>query len=993
MTRKEDKIHKLATIYGSKSPHVKKRKKKVENKTPKPSPITPPMVESKPSPINIPPITELEYKAPKSSPINTPPIIQGEESEKLEPDSHPVEEVSGKRKLTGMKMISLPPISEDRPLSQSETRVPLKENHRRLSLPIINSKNCVVSQVLKLDEEGSEEKIDVYQKPDGNKAWEPVTSPGNISNNNSRLRRRKSSVFHAQVYTPASRGARRRTIHSKDVAELIEAYEKKDTIEDLTTEDTMKDGNRFRRVANLVGKAAVLSKLLVDDLNLRYIKAELFEPDYNDKYKRLATPDIDTDEENEEAILTEMYSQMKYESGSQSEAKATAGSSDDEEETDSGSDDLDSDRFSTPKSDRPNKTETANLESNEEEKESDESGSVTSDLIPDDVKELIKTEAMRHDNEHLFELGIWKPDAFVDNAQEADDEESEDDWSLKSDAEEDDDKSISNAPQTPEPEAPEPEVIAKVTPEPEASTPEVIDEEMPVLPKDVALPTGDTPDILSFSSETESSCVPTIYASYFDEYESDVFSKRLLENIFFLPSSVHSDGDSDMFYCVPVSNASNTQTPDYFCNRKQKVHNDNHGVRRSKKRRRKDLDDQYVRSSIKKYAVHDATIVQYGGATKAFRLRMAKLGKDPKETDDKINTKLERKILRRLKRRKKAKKLTAENLKKLPNIGKTAKVLRWVTIHKRNMKMNVVYQNSWTGNENLSSSMRLRGAGGGAAIKEERTVKRKVSLGVRSVGEGENFEGVEQREGEEANEQGSSIEERERASGVKEQNTTVGVKEGERRKKKFRKRRKKRRCDDQEKDEGIASEDSLVIIKNWQVHQKRKGEVDSSDEQDKNNGNESPRSEHSSNQKYKIRSSDAESGLSVYPPESPGLESASNRVQTPETEHEPEIEEDCKDNKERNRSTATSHWKLLQPKLQKAQRRRAINTQFVEMTRQLFAQLSLRTKEYTKLPPIKHRNRAFSMATSRFSNFSQKKSPRSTSERSKNTNTPVSSNQ
>ena len=533
--------------------------------------------------------------------------------------------------------------------------------------------------------------------------------------------------------------------------------------------------------------------------------------------------------------------------------------------------------------------------------------------IPDDVKELIKTEAMRHDNEHLFELGIWKPDAFVDNAQEADDEESEDDWSLKSDAEEDDDKSISNAPQTPVPEVPASEVIAEVTPEPEESTPEVIDEEMPVLPKDVELPTGDTPDILSFSSETESSCVPTIYASYFDEYESDVFSKRLLENIFFLPSSVHSDGDSDMFYCVPVSNTSHTQTPDYFCNRKQKVHNDNHGLRRSKKRKRKDLDDQYVTSSMKKYAVHDATIVQYGGATKAFRLRMAKLGKDPKETDDKINTKLERKIRRRLKRHKKANKLTTENLKKLPNISKTAKVLRWVTIHKRNMKMNVVYQNSWTGNENLNSSMRLRGAGGGAAIKEERTVKRKVSLGVKSVGEGENFEGEDQREGEEANEKGYSIEES--ASVVKEQKTTVGGQEGEGRKKKFRKRRKKRSCGDQEKDEGIASEDSLLIIKNWQVYQKRKGEVDSSDEQDTNNGNESPRSEHSSNKNYKIRSSDTESGLSVYPPVSPGLEPASNRVPTPETEHEPEIEENCKDDKERKRSTATSRWKLLQPSM------------------------------------------------------------------------------
>ena len=390
MTRKEDKIHKLAAIYGSKSPHAKKRNKKVENKTPKPSPVTPPITEleykaPKSSPINIPPITELKYKAPKSSPINTPPIIEGEESEKLEHDSHPVEEVSGRSNVTGRKKISLPPISEDRPLSQSETRAPLKENHRRLSLPIINSTNSVVSQVLKLDEKGSKEKIDVYQKTDGNKAWEPVTSPGNISNNNSRLTRRKSSVFHAQVYTPASRGARRGTIHPKDLAELIEAYEKKNQIENLKTEDTMNDGQRFRRVANLVGRAAVLSKLLVDDLNLRYIKAELFEPDYNDKYKRLATPDIDTDEENEEAILTEMYTQMKYESGSQSEAKATAGSSDDEEETDTGSDDLDSYGSSTPKSDRPQKSETVNLESDEQEKESDESGSVTSDLVGSEI--------------------------------------------------------------------------------------------------------------------------------------------------------------------------------------------------------------------------------------------------------------------------------------------------------------------------------------------------------------------------------------------------------------------------------------------------------------------------------------------------------------------------------------------------------------------------------------------------------------------------------
>ena len=215
----------------------------------------------------------------------------------------------------------------------------------------------------------------------------------------------------------------------------------------------------------------------------------------------------------------------------------------------------------------------------------------------------------------LMELGIWTADDFHDKADEADDEEeSEDDWSIKTfEAEVEEVNEIVDYPVTPPPTPP---------PEPPPKTP----------PHFIQLPVGDTPDILHCptSTESEPSSSYSVYASNFDEYESDVFGSRLQENIFFQPQSLQSEaGDSDMFYCVPIHKMQFDSGLDQPVRKsyKKKIATDGRldittqeGGREKKRKKRRVLDERFVDAFMKRNKVQDTTIVQYGGATKAFRL-------------------------------------------------------------------------------------------------------------------------------------------------------------------------------------------------------------------------------------------------------------------------------------------------------------------------------------------------------------------------------------
>lgn len=516
-------------------------------------------------------------------------------------------------------------------------------------------------------------------------------------------------------------------------------------------------------------------------------------------------------------------------------------------------------------------------------------------------------------DEDLINLGIWKEEDFVEQAHDADDEKSEDDWSIKTVEEEAKEENQNEFPVTPTPTPPPP---------PRKETP----------PYMKTLPIGDTPDIdISSSSESEASFIYSIYASQFDEYESDVFGSRLQENIFFLPSIYSDAGDSDMFYCVPRTTISQHPSSDYFRKsegkkRGKKTDNDETDEARKAKRYKtmKERNEQFVQAAMIKYAVRDAAIVQYGGATKAFRLRMAKMGKDPEKRDNEINEKIERKIRKRLRRKKKREELTKQNVDKLPNISKKAKVLRWITIHKKgeNKELNVVYENGWMGNEDLGKSMRLRVGMG------EQGLKKRASLGLKSI-EGDEDEGV--------NEGGQRIKyelEKEDTLLERGEKRDESKQDGGRKKKKLQKKRKRLQKDSKSEKNEWQSEESFVIVKHWQLEKKKppknNDEVDhGNDDDDEGIEDVSPQSDHSSDKKkqQQQQSDDTDSDLSIIPPDSPvSPRKQQPRFPTPDTEPEAEpepIEEEEEEeeevamtpvsNEKKRKNDASINWKKLKP--------------------------------------------------------------------------------
>lgn len=101
----------------------------------------------------------------------------------------------------------------------------------------------------------------------------------------------------------------------------------------------------FRHIGKKTGIAAMFGKNLMDELNLRYLEAVLNDPDYNDKYKRFATPDLKTDEEDENDILQDFHDGVKTPTISVSEI-SVRGEDDDSTETElAGSNEEDDDDY------------------------------------------------------------------------------------------------------------------------------------------------------------------------------------------------------------------------------------------------------------------------------------------------------------------------------------------------------------------------------------------------------------------------------------------------------------------------------------------------------------------------------------------------------------------------------------------------------------------------------------------------------------------------
>ena len=508
------------------------------------------------------------------------------------------------------------------------------------------------------------------------------------------------------------------------------------------------------------------------------------------------------------------------------------------------------------------------------------------------MKEIIEAAQEENIGKDLIEMGIWKREDFAEHAQDADNEESEDDWSIKTfddDKDDDDDDDGGNDSQETSNEQ-EIKHLCSVTPE------EIEGEnEKLFLPHRVELPVGDTPDILSVlssSSFSSEESIPTIFASDFDEYESDVFGSRLQCSIFFLPPSLKSEaGDSDMFYCVPnVAHQSSTEF--------ERIHAKKTSISERQKpkkmRKRRELDNEFLKSAMKKYAVQDKAIKNFGNATKAFRLRMTKLGKNPKEIDDKVNAKIERKLRRRLRREKLTKRaeLTKKNVRKLPNITKKAKIMNWIKIGQKNKPAKVVHKNGWTGDSEASLIRKI-----GNSLKKEDTcnglqkndeMRKKRWIGIDSADKYE----VERNEGLKIGK------ERVREN----ENSTDYEKKKERTKKKKRKRRRKKSSDVRE-----SSEESILILKDWQITMKTDQLIFENEDDD-----QTPRSDNSSCKGEKSTDSDE---ASVFARSTPTQLYQKKRCETPESEPEviEETENVVQDEKRAKKHSTGSRWSLIKP--------------------------------------------------------------------------------
>ena len=419
-----------------------------------------------------------------------------------------------------------------------------------------------------------------------------------------------------------------------------------------------------------------------------------------------------------------------------------------------------------------------------------------------------------------------------------------------------------------------------------------------------ALPVGDTPDIMLSSSEES---VRTIYASQLDEYESDIFGSRFQYGMFYLPPSQKSDaGDSDMFYCVPSVAVSYYPTRDYLT--KKKVVAGKRPGKMKKKKRRKELNEQFLRSAMKKRAVQDTSIAKYGHATKAFRLRMAKLGKDPKETDDKINAKIERSLRKCIRRKtNNSDELTKNNVKKLPNLSKKAKIMRWVKLYDKNGLIKTFYENGWVEN-----------SGGPIQPTTDR-----IAVGAQDP-KYEAKNRVETIENETVSNEIAEYETGEKDDSSKQSQISLADdslenqgKKDSNRKRKRPKRRHRRTSDNLKKriqdKSDRSSEESYVISKDWQISIGRsKTFVDNEEDEDEEN-EDLPKSDHSQSKIENDSNSDEQ--VSGYISSNESEENMDTRLATPDTEPELlEKQEPIRPEKPKKKHSGGSRWGLVPSK-------------------------------------------------------------------------------
>ena len=214
--------------------------------------------------------------------------------------------IAEENERTAERRISLPILPDNRPVSQKSDDQTRTGKEETISLPIINKRNDLISQSLQID-----------RNDDGNEMCDEKTAPdasigdGNSEHVNTTEDTNKDIEAQKSIIMPKS------NIFKRSVAKLRNNNESQTQIDFKILEkllkkeepgsETEKKTGRFKRAAKVSRKAVMFSDLLIADLNLRYLQAVYNDPDYNDKYARIRTPDIETDEEKDDELLQEMH--------------------------------------------------------------------------------------------------------------------------------------------------------------------------------------------------------------------------------------------------------------------------------------------------------------------------------------------------------------------------------------------------------------------------------------------------------------------------------------------------------------------------------------------------------------------------------------------------------------------------------------------------------------------------------------------------------------
>ena len=243
---------------------------------------------------------------------------------------------------TLQRTVTLPVIPSHRPASETRNDQARGAKERRVSFPMINANSHNIFNNLQLDiDKKNEAGIDNAGSDNAakNSKTSDVTEDG-IKDSDVKEPEQKPRKTNDNEELDAKQVTQTQT-SSQAAADqkILENLLKNLENENEGTENDEKAGVKktsklalFRRAAQATKQAKKVSNALIADLNLRYLHAVYNDTDYNEKYERLNTPDIETDEEKDDELLQEIHEEISS-SETQSESEVAIAASSSETET------------------------------------------------------------------------------------------------------------------------------------------------------------------------------------------------------------------------------------------------------------------------------------------------------------------------------------------------------------------------------------------------------------------------------------------------------------------------------------------------------------------------------------------------------------------------------------------------------------------------------------------------------------------------------------